>query len=89
MTRVVIVMDRGLIQDAFSNGDLELLVCDYDMESGMGKDLVETPHGESGYHRIFPCSKDPGLVDAWFLRWLNRDLAKEDCEAVEEEGESL
>jgi hypothetical protein len=77
--KIVIVMDGGLIQDIFIEApELQpkpkILVCDYDTESGMGKE----------YHREFDPDFEEGLVDAWFSRWEKHLLAPKKEE--EEDG---
>jgi hypothetical protein len=87
--KIVIVMDGGLIQDIFIEApELQpkpkILVCDYDTESGMGKELMESPAGDMGYHREFDPDFEEGLVDAWFSRWEKHLLAPKKEE--EEDG---
>ena len=77
--KIVIVLEGGLISNIFTGGVSPggapgILVCDYDMEGGMGKELMESPAGDMGYHRMFEPEVEPGLVDAWFARWQKHEL---------------
>ena len=82
--RIVIVMEGGLIQDIFTEAPMankpEVLVCDFDTEGGMGKELMETPPGDMGYHRMFEVANEPGLVGAWFARWNKHEPERDEPE---------
>ena len=85
--RIVIVMEGGLIQDIFCNGEQpDILVCDFDMEGGMGKETMESPAGDIGYHRPFEPQVERGLVEAWFERWKKHEAEAEKKEEADETG---
>jgi hypothetical protein len=75
MRRLIIVVEGGLIQEIFSNAnDIEVIVCDYDIDGTEDDELMEAPDGDMGYHSLRNLEYEPGLVDAWFARYRKKEL---------------
>ena len=74
--RLVIVVEGGLIQDIFSDGkDVEAIICDHDTEGSDESELMKSPQcGDMGHHSRWTPLHEPGLVEAWFERYREKEL---------------
>lgn len=65
-TKIVVVVEGGLVRTVLSNKDVDVLICDYDVDGTPEHELTFNPYGDSAFMHTLDCETSPETVDSFF-----------------------